>query len=369
MAKVILKDIVKQYPKLVEPTVKKINLEIHDKEFMVLVGPSGCGKSTVLRMIAGLENITAGELLIGDTIVNKIPPKDRNIALVFQNYALFPHLTVYENIGFGLQIRKTPKAEANTRIMEAAGILGLETLLKKRPKELSGGQAQRVALGRAIVRNPSVFLFDEPLSNLDAKLRVQMRTEINRLHKRLQTTMIYVTHDQVEAMTMGDRITILYNGDIQQTDTPEKVYNEPTNIFVAGFIGSPAMNFFKGTLEKEGEIYILKNEFLKFSLDTDIAKKYENYIGKQVTLGIRPEDIYCKSKNPSDVTPTQDCISAKIDVIEALGSEFCVYLKISDQNFTAKLKNMYSAKIDDTIELVFNKDKIHFFDENNNRIS
>ena len=368
MAKVVLKDIVKHYFNVPEPTVKKINMEIKDKEFMVLVGPSGCGKSTVLRMIAGLETITSGELIIGDKVVNKIPPKDRDIALVFQNYALFPHLTVYENIGFGLKIRKTPKEDAHKRIMEAVKILGLEPLLEKRPKELSGGQAQRVAVGRAIVRNPSVFLFDEPLSNLDAKLRVQMRTEINRLHKRLQATMIYVTHDQVEAMTMADRITILYNGDIQQLDTPDKVYNEPANVFIGGFIGSPPMNFFKGSFGKSDKGIIFNTESFSFLLNKELVKKYETYAGKNVTMGIRPENIYFKDKIPSEIIPTEHGIEGKIDVIEALGSEFCIYFKKGEQTFIARVQNIFNAKIDDTIELIFDQNKIHFFDELENRI-
>ena len=290
MAEVILKNVCKIYEGGVK-AVNSVSIDIHDKEFMVLVGPSGCGKSTTLRMIAGLEEISDGEIKIGERVVNDVPPKDRDIAMVFQNYALYPHMTVYENLAFGLKLRKFPKAEIDKRVKEAADILGIGDYLDRKPKALSGGQRQRVAVGRAIVRKPAVFLFDEPLSNLDAKMRVQMRAEINKLHTRLGTTMIYVTHDQIEAMTMGDRICVMKDGVIQQIDTPLNIYDKPANTFVAGFIGTPPMNIFKGTLVNEGGKFVFKSGPISVALPADRNIAIESYAGKDILFGIRPEDI------------------------------------------------------------------------------
>src|SRR4030081_569931 len=290
MAQVVLKDLNKEYDEV--HAVKDVNLTIRDKEFMVLVGPSGCGKTTTLRMVAGLEEITSGEISIGDRVVNDLPPKDRDIAMVFQNYALYPHMSVYDNMAFGLKLRKFPKPEIKKRVQDAEQILGIEELLDRRPKALSGGQRQRVAVGRAIVRQPKVFLFDEPLSNLDAKMRVQMRTEITKLHQRLQATMIYVTHDQIEAMTMGDRIVVMNNGKVQQIDTPLKLYNEPDNLFVAGFLGSPPMNFINGELKQDRDAIVFK-EMQGGTIEVRFADRPQarDFFRKPMLLGIRPEDI------------------------------------------------------------------------------
>jgi multiple sugar transport system ATP-binding protein len=330
MAKVSLRNVCKIYkgPKKEDIlAVNNVNLEIADREFVVLVGPSGCGKSTTLRMIAGLEEISKGEVMIGDRKINDVPPKDRDIAMVFQNYALYPHMTVFDNMAFGLKLRKYPKAEIKKRVEEAADILGIRHLLERKPKALSGGQRQRVAVGRAIVRQPKVFLFDEPLSNLDAKMRVQMRTEITKLHQRLQATMIYVTHDQVEAMTMGDRIVVMKDGVVQQNDAPLALYNEPTNLFVAGFLGSPPMNFVQGTVE-EVKGKLLFKEMEKGSVVCPIPgiKSAKDYVGKSVTLGIRPEHL---TFLPREATaPTGDNIfQAVIDLVEPLGSETNFYLQ------------------------------------------
>lgn len=325
MSKVILKKVEKQYPNGFK-AVHGIDLDIKDGEFMVFVGPSGCAKSTTLRMIAGLEEITGGEIYIGDRLVNDIPPKDRGIAMVFQNYALYPHMTVYENMAFGLKLKKTPKEEIERRVREAAEKLEITDLLDRKPKEMSGGQRQRVALGRAIVREPEVFLFDEPLSNLDAKLRVSMRVRIAQLHKELKTTMIYVTHDQVEAMTMGDRITVMKAGRIMQVDTPLNLYHYPANKFVAGFIGSPTMNLVDGVLvEKDGKIYIDLNG-VEIEIEREKAEKLKNHIGKKVTFGIRPENIsLCKE---------EDSFSkyGEVNVIEQMGNEEYIYPSFGLQN-------------------------------------
>ena len=290
MAQVVLKDLVKRFSEEVI-AVNSVNLDIQDKEFIVLVGPSGCGKTTTLRMVAGLEDISGGEIRIGDRLVNDVPPKDRNIAMVFQNYALYPHMTVYKNMAFSLKLRRTPKAEIEQRVKAAADILGIGELLERKPKQLSGGQRQRVAVGRAIVRQPEVFLFDEPLSNLDAKLRVNMRAELIKLHERLDSTMIYVTHDQVEAMTMGDRIVVMRNGFIQQVGSPMQVYNEPTNQFVAGFIGSPPMNFLEAMLVQENGAVQVDVKGSRLTLPADRAKQVEGYVNQPVVFGIRPEDV------------------------------------------------------------------------------
>ncbi|HEY5743118.1 MAG TPA: sn-glycerol-3-phosphate ABC transporter ATP-binding protein UgpC [Terrimicrobiaceae bacterium] len=326
MAKVTLRNVFKIYPgergKEVA-AVEDFNLEITDREFVVFVGPSGCGKSTTLRMIAGLEEISKGDVLIDDVRVNDIPPKDRDIAMVFQNYALYPHMSVYDNMAFGLELRKYPKAEINKRVLEAAGILGIEPFLNRRPKALSGGQRQRVAVGRAIVRHPKVFLFDEPLSNLDAKMRVQMRTEITKLHQRLQATMIYVTHDQIEAMTMGTRIVVMKDGIIQQVDNPLKIYNEPINLFVAGFLGSPPMNLLHGSLQGRNSKLVFKEaEGGTVEVELEDRKSASAYVGKDVVLGFRPEN--CHVVAVGDAPPNS--FQAMVDIVEPMGPETYFHL-------------------------------------------
>lgn len=343
--------------------VKDFNLEIEDKEFIVFVGPSGCGKSTTLRMIAGLEEISKGELYIGDTLVNDVAPKDRDIAMVFQNYALYPHMTVYDNMAFGLKIKKTDKAEIDRKVREAAKVLDIEHLLERKPKALSGGQRQRVALGRAIVREPKVFLMDEPLSNLDAKLRVQMRTEISKLHKRLQTTFIYVTHDQTEAMTMGTRIVVMKDGLVQQVDTPQNIYDHPTNVFVAGFIGSPQMNFIDSKLvEKEGKVYVdINNDHILLPEDKAKILKEKGYVGKEVIMGIRPENI------DDDVDfieeHSQAVIEATVEVTELMGAETYIYLSKGKSNLVARVNGSSTVKTGDNIKIALDETRIHIFDK------
>ena len=362
MANLSLKHIYKVYPGDVT-AVKDFNLEIADKEFIVFVGPSGCGKSTTLRMIAGLEEISKGELYIGDRLVNEVEPKERDIAMVFQSYALYPHMTVYDNMAFGLKLRKVPKDEIDKKVKDAAKILDIEHLLDRKPKALSGGQRQRVALGRAIVREPKVFLMDEPLSNLDAKLRVQMRTEISKLHQRLQTTFIYVTHDQVEAMTMGTRIVVMKDGIVQQVDSPQEIYNNPANIFVAGFIGSPQMNFIDGTIKEEGGKYFacFQSEKIEMPMDKARLLKEKGYIGKNVIIGIRPEhlddDQELVAANPTTV------IKSKVEVTELMGAESYIYTKLGDQNITVRVNG--STKLQNGQEAKFYVDanKIHIFDK------
>ena len=346
MSKVVLKNIKKTYDNK-KIIIDNVDLEIEDKEFLVLVGASGCGKSTILRMIAGLEEISGGELYIGDKKVNNVHPKDRDIAFVFQSYALYPHMTVYENIAFGLKMRKFKKDEIDKKVREAAKILDLEELLDRRPKQLSGGQRQRVALGRAIVRNPQVFLMDEPLSNLDAKLRVQMRTEIKKLHEKLQTTFIYVTHDQTEALTMGDRIVVLDKGVIQQVDTPENIYNNPSNMFVAGFIGSPQINFITCS--------ILNNTLVFGDLALELPKEVMDIIKnrKKVVIGIRPEDMINTAGNIK--------LSVKVDMSELLGSEKIAYFNIGENKCCAKLPAKYD--LDETLILSIDSRRMFFFDE------
>ena len=365
MAGVILKHIYKIYAGNVT-AVSDFNLDIEDKEFIVLVGPSGCGKSTTLRMVAGLEEISEGELFISDKLVNDVAPKDRDIAMVFQNYALYPHMTVYDNMAFGLKLRKTPKAEIDSRVKEAAKILDIEHLLGRKPKALSGGQRQRVALGRAIVREPKVFLMDEPLSNLDAKLRVQMRTEITKLHQKLQTTFIYVTHDQTEAMTMGSRIVVMKDGFVQQVDTPQNLYDYPVNLFVAGFIGTPQMNFFTARLTKEGsdvyasfgsnKIKIPSGKLAKFSSDS--------YIGKEVIMGIRPENIHDEDMFLANSSDT--IISVNVEIVELMGSETYLYLKTDGKegNIIARVDPRSTARTGDKIRVAFDANRLHFFDVN-----
>lgn len=360
MAGLVLKNIYKIYQGDVV-AVKDFNLEIKDKEFIVLVGPSGCGKSTTLRMIAGLEDISKGELYIDGELMNNVHPKDRDIAMVFQNYALYPHMTVYDNMAFGLKARKHSKEEIDAKVKEAAKILGLEEFLHRKPKALSGGQKQRVALGRAIVRNPKVFLMDEPLSNLDAKLRVQTRAEITKLHKRLQTTFIYVTHDQTEAMTMGDRIVIMKDGVIQQVDTPENVYSKPENVFVAGFIGSPKMNFLNALVVKECEDVLLKLSNGKIKLSKEKANRLlqGGYLGKEIILGVRPEHMYYK-ENISDIF-----IDGVVDFLEMLGSEKYLYLASENEPIIARIDSDHRIEKGDKIRLYLNDEKLHLFDKDN----
>jgi multiple sugar transport system ATP-binding protein len=357
MAEVRLENVSKIFNERIK-AVDEVSLTIHDKEFMVLVGPSGCGKSTTLRMVAGLEEISAGKIFINDDLVNDIPPKDRDIAMVFQNYALYPHMTVFENMAFGLKLRKFRKEEIKSRVDEAGDILGLQDLLDRRPKELSGGQRQRVAVGRAIVRKPKVFLFDEPLSNLDAKLRVQMRVEISKLHQKLEATMIYVTHDQVEAMTMGDRITVMKDGIIQQVDSPTHLYAKPVNKFVAGFIGSPAMNFFSGELVENGTT-LFKSKSFEIQIPGQLSKNLIKEKGKKIVLGVRPEDFSMQSSEKEEY----NLIEALVEVIEPMGSENYLYLRTDDQNFIIRTAPSTNVKINDQIKLYINLENIHLFDE------
>ena len=358
MANLSFKNIYKIYDGGVE-AVKDFNLEIEDKEFVVFVGPSGCGKSTTLRMVAGLEDISKGELYIGDTLVNNVEPKDRDIAMVFQNYALYPQMTVRENMSYALKIAKTPKDEIDKKVAEAAAILGLEDYLDRKPKALSGGQRQRVALGRAIVRNPRVFLMDEPLSNLDAKLRVQTRAEITKLHEKLQTTFIYVTHDQTEAMTMGDKIVIMKDGVIQQVDSPTNVYFYPENLFVAGFIGSPQMNFINAVISKEDNKYVAKTLGLKIEISGVHGQALEqrDYLDKEIVIGIRPEHIYDRTRK----TPIE--ISGDVTFLEMLGSEKYVYMDINGTEILAKLNSDTPVERGSSVKVYFDQEKIHFFDK------
>jgi multiple sugar transport system ATP-binding protein len=376
MASLSLRGIYKKYPGGVV-AVSDVNLEIRDKEFIILVGPSGCGKSTTLRMIAGLEEISEGELYIGDRLVNDIAPKDRDIAMVFQNYALYPHMTVFENMAFGLKLRKVPKDEIARKVEEAARILDLSHLLDRKPKAMSGGQRQRVALGRAIVRSPKVFLLDEPLSNLDAKLRAQMRTEISKLHKKLGTTFIYVTHDQTEAMTMGDRIVVMKDGFVQQIDTPQALYENPVNKFVAGFLGSPQMNFIDAVLKKNDnqEYYV---EFGSEDSKTARGNKYqivvpaskavpelEKYVDREVTLGIRPESVHDEEVYLSQATT--GIIDCKVEITEMMGAETFLYLECEGIPITARVNPRSTARPQDTIKVVLDANKIHLFDKETER--
>jgi len=359
MAEVLLKNVTKVYDGG-NKVVTDANFIVKDKEFVVLVGPSGCGKTTTLRMIAGLEEISSGEILIDGKVVNSLPPKDRDIAMVFQNYALYPHMTVYENMAFGLKLKKVEKSEIDRRVKEAAKILSLESYLDRKPKALSGGQRQRVAVGRAIVRKPKVFLFDEPLSNLDAKLRVQMRTEISKLHKQLGATMIYVTHDQTEAMTMGDQIVIMKDGVINQVDTPMNLYNKPSNKFVAGFIGSPAMNFIEGNLiKKETPNFVQQNGSISFDLSNLKLEALENLSSTEIVLGIRPEDITLEKSTSSAIE-----VEIKIDVIEPMGNETFIYFDIGKDQFIARVKPDEKLKVNEKIKLFIAADNIYFFDKN-----
>ncbi|MDD5120393.1 MAG: sn-glycerol-3-phosphate ABC transporter ATP-binding protein UgpC [Candidatus Omnitrophica bacterium] len=360
MAQVSLRNVCKVFPGNVT-AVNKVNLGIENKEFMVLVGPSGCGKSTTLRMVAGLEEISSGEIYIGDKLVNDVPAKDRDIAMVFQNYALYPHMTVAENLSFGLRLRHLPKHEIAQRVNEAAEILGIKRLLNRKPRELSGGERQRVAVGRAIVRKPMVFLFDEPLSNLDAKMRVQMRTEIHKLHIRLQTTIIYVTHDQVEAMTMGDRIAVMKDGLITQLGEPISVYDHPKNKFVAGFIGSPPMNFMQGRIiKKEGKIYFDEGK-IQVKLVEDMYKKMASYVGSDVIFGIRSEDIY--DKLFVSEAPPENIVRVNCEVFEPMGSEVYLYLNTGKHTFIARVSAHDRPRVNQEMDVVFDMSKVHFFDK------
>ena len=359
MAEVELKKLSKIYHGK-EKAVENVNLKILDKEFVVLVGPSGCGKSTTLRMVAGLEEISEGEIFIDGKVVNDVPPKDRDIAMVFQNYALYPHMTVYENMAFGLKIRKYSKKNIKERVDEASRILGLEQLLDRKPKQLSGGQRQRVALGRAIVRKPKVFLFDEPLSNLDAKLRVQMRTEISKLHIKLEATMIYVTHDQTEAMTMGDRIVVMKDGAVQQIDKPIDLYNKPVNKFVASFIGSPSMNFINGVVKnRNGFFFISSKNQLRIELSESYKKILNNFCDKNITLGFRPENYYLDDSSEREMCKT----NVMVEVVEPMGSETFLYHTVDDIQFTARVESETQVKPLSKIDLYIDKNKLHFFDD------
>jgi multiple sugar transport system ATP-binding protein len=355
MAEVIVRKLNKKFD--ANHVVKDVDLHIHDKEFVVFVGPSGCGKTTTLRMIAGLEAVTSGEILIDDTVVNEVPPMDRDIAMVFQNYALYPHMSVASNMAFGLKMRKFEKAEIQTRIKRAADILGIGELLHRKPRQLSGGQRQRVALGRAIVRDPKVFLFDEPLSNLDAKLRVQMRVELKKLHERLGTTAIYVTHDQVEAMTLGDRVVVMKDGLVQQVGEPLELYNSPANRFVAGFIGSPAMNFADVTLAPDnGRLWAVAPGF-RVGVPEPVAKRANGHIGA-ATVGIRPEDIHVAG--PAD--PPEYCFDAEIEVLEQLGSEILLDTRVGNSAFVASVDPGLHIKVHERLKLAFNPARLHLFD-------
>lgn len=357
MASISFKNVTKTYDGATSPVVPNLNLEIKDKEFIILVGPSGCGKSTTLRMIAGLETITEGELFIGDRVVNKVPPKDRDIAMVFQNYALYPHMNVYKNISFGLNLRKEDKAEIDRRVHEAAKILDLEHLLTRKPKELSGGQRQRVALGRAMVRKPSVFLLDEPLSNLDAKLRTSMRTEIAKLHQKLDITFVYVTHDQTEAMTMGDRIVVMKEGVIQQFDTPQVLYDTPANLFVAGFIGSPQMNFMNAVIRKEGDKLYAETEGSKLLIPDSKKAALTPYVGKTMVMGLRPEDFLSQEKLAADNT-----LAGKMSFSELLGADYHLHVSLQNTQLIVKVPADGKAPAKGAYNVATNMDKAHFFD-------
>ena len=365
MASITLKNIVKTYDNKVT-VIPGLDLEIHDKEFIILVGPSGCGKSTTLRMIAELEKITAGELYIGEKKVNNVAPKDRDIAMVFQNYALYPHMTVYKNMAFGLMLRKTPRAEIDRKVHEAAQTLGIEEYLNRKPRALSGGQRQRVALGRAMVRNPSVFLLDEPLSNLDAKLRTQMRTEIIRLHKQLETTFVYVTHDQTEAMTMADRIVVMKDGIIQQVDTPQALYHSPENLFVAGFIGSPQMNFINADVILDGEAVFLHFGECRIRVPSSLSSHapLREYGGKQIILGLRPEDLHTEDSFLGLAAADAKFI-AHVELAEMMGSEIYLHLEAGGQKLTARTPSRAQIQSGDDLQLAIDTNKLYLFDHEN----
>jgi multiple sugar transport system ATP-binding protein len=340
--------------------VNDMDVQVADKEFLVLVGPSGCGKTTALRLLAGLEEISDGEIKIGDRVVNDVAPKDRDIAMVFQSYALYPHLSVYDNMAFGLKLRKFSKDEIKRRVGEAADILGIQDLLDRKPRQLSGGQRQRVAVGRAIVREPKVFLFDEPLSNLDAKLRVAMRAEINKLHQRLQTTFIYVTHDQVEAMTMATRIAVINKGILQQVDSPQSLYDHPNNLFVAGFIGSPAMNFFPAKLRNDNGKLMVDASTFAVSIPSENAKTYQAHEGKNVIFGIRPEDIHDPKFTPPNVHTEN--VESQVDVTELMGNEIFLHMLSGENSFVARVDPRSNMQVGEKVQIAFDMDNVHIFD-------
>jgi multiple sugar transport system ATP-binding protein len=356
MAQVVIRSLNKKFDEV--HAVKDVNLDIRDKEFVVLVGPSGCGKTTTLRMVAGLESITSGRILIDDKVINALPPMDRDIAMVFQNYALYPHMSVYDNMAFGLKMRKFDRAAIAKRVQDAAEILGIHELLKRKPRQLSGGQRQRVALGRAIVRHPQVFLFDEPLSNLDAKLRVQMRVELKKLHNRLGTTAIYVTHDQVEAMTLGDRVVVMKDGLVQQVGEPLELYNEPANRFVAGFLGSPAMNFATVQVSQDNGAIWAANPGMQIKAPPKCANRLGRYVGKEVTLGIRPEDLRVASAADS----AELGFDVVVEVVEKLGSEILLDVAVGSETMVASVEPNVRATIHDRMRLALNPERLHFFD-------
>ncbi|MCB9352490.1 MAG: sn-glycerol-3-phosphate ABC transporter ATP-binding protein UgpC [Lewinellaceae bacterium] len=358
MAGIIFEGVSKSYGKV--EVVKGIDFEVKNKEFMVLVGPSGCGKSTLLRMVAGLEEISSGKLYIGNTLVNDIPPKDRDIAIVFQNYALYPHMTAYQNLAFGLKIRRFDKKEIQERVLEAAKILDIEALLDRKPKAMSGGQRQRVAIGRAIVRHPKVFLFDEPLSNLDAKLRGQMRIEIAKLHQKLQTTVVYVTHDQVEAMTLGHRIAVMNKGSIQQLDTPDRLYAHPRTLFVAGFIGTPPMNLIAGRAGEENGSLFFQGDGQTFKAKINSRPELRSYLDKEIVLGIRPEAIHLRKQTDKENYAVLNC---KIQFVERLGHESFAFFLLQDKQLVARLKPEEPIRPGEEVDLFFEVDKMHFFDK------
>jgi len=358
MAGVTYDHVYKQFGDVV--AVNDLTIEIADKEFLVFVGPSGCGKTTSLRLLAGLEEITSGNIYIADGLVNDVAPKDRNIAMVFQSYALYPHMSVYDNMAFGLKLRKTPKAEIDNRVNEAARILGIQELLDRKPKALSGGQRQRVALGRAIVRDPAVFLMDEPLSNLDAKLRVATRAELSKLHQRLETTFIYVTHDQVEAMTMGTRIVVMRDGILQQVDTPQHLYNYPGNVFVAGFIGSPAMNFFDATVTGDADKMYLDTGTFRVEVPAERQDTLSEYRGREVIFGIRPDDIHDPQYAPPGISGAP--VDCSVDVTELMGNEVLGYLLAGAKSFVARLDPRTSIRVGQNVQLMLNMDNMHVFD-------
>src|SRR3954447_15943827 len=356
MAQVAMRSLNKMYDEV--HAVKDVNLDIRDKEFVVLVGPSGCGKTTTLRMVAGLESITSGRVMINDKVVNELAPMDRDIAMVFQNYALYPHMSVYDNMAFGLKMRKFEKSEIRKRVNEAAEILGIHEYLHRKPRQLSGGQRQRVALGRAIVRHPQVFLFDEPLSNLDAKLRVQMRVELKKLHQRLGTTAIYVTHDQVEAMTLGDRVVVMKDGVVQQVGEPLELYNMPANKFVAGFIGSPAMNFANVTVTEANGSLLAENSGLRITLPGETAQRLRGHVGREITLGVRPEDLTVAGPAEAD-HPSFDAV---IEVVEQLGSEILLDMKVGEGMMVASVEPSVRVKVRDKLRLAMRPSRLHVFD-------
>jgi multiple sugar transport system ATP-binding protein len=358
MASVTYDHVYKRFGEMI--AVNDMNVDVADQEFLVLVGPSGCGKTTALRLLAGLEEISDGKILIGDRVVNDVAPKDRDIAMVFQSYALYPHLSVYDNMAFGLKLRKLPREEIKRRVSEAAEILGIQELLERKPRQLSGGQRQRVAVGRAIVREPKVFLFDEPLSNLDAKLRVAMRAEISKLHLRLQTTFIYVTHDQVEAMTMATRIAVINKGVLQQVDTPQHLYDKPNNLFVAGFIGSPAMNFFPAKLRRDDGKLIVDTGAFAVAIPAENAKPYQAHEGKNVIFGIRPENIHDPRFIPPNVHTEN--IDSQVDVTELMGNEIYLHMLSGQNTFVARVDPRSTMRVGEKAQIALNMDNIHIFD-------